>query len=91
MNHECYIGIKNDYDSTEMVTLGDLKRHIKNMSELIEHCKKNGLFSEINHSMRAWALSDYCDWRKSTDLTRFKFCPVCGKKIDWKKLKGGTE
>lgn len=25
--------------------------------------------------------------RKSTNLTRFDFCPYCGKKIDWKEIR----
>lgn len=36
-----------------------------------------------------YTMSDYCDRRKSTDLTRFNYCPMCGKKIDWKAMKGG--
>ena len=34
-----------------------------------------------------YSFNDYCDKRKSTNLTRFEFCPYCGKKIDWKKIK----
>ena len=34
-----------------------------------------------------YSFKDYCDKRKSTNLTRFEFCPYCGKKIDWKKIK----
>ena len=33
-----------------------------------------------------YSFKDYCDRRKSTNLTRFEFCPYCGKKIDWKKI-----
>lgn len=34
-----------------------------------------------------YSLSDYLDWRYNTNLTRFVYCPFCGKKIDWKELK----
>ena len=34
-----------------------------------------------------YSFKDYCDRRKSTNLERFEFCPYCGKKIDWKKIK----
>ena len=72
-NHECVIGIRYDYDNTDLVTLEDLKRH-------------------INYPFRntAWSLKDYCDKRKNTDLTRFDYCPYCGKKIEWKKIKEGA-
>ena len=89
--HECFVGIINDYDNTEMVTLNGLKHHIQDMSELIEALKKNELFNEHLYGARAWTLVDYCDKRKTTDLTRFEHCPTCGKKIDWKAIKRGTK
>ena len=85
--HSCFIGIINDYDNTEMVTLEGLKYHIQYMSEAIEALKKQGLFNEHLYGARAWTLVNYCDRRKSTDLTRFEYCPVCGKKINWKAIK----
>ena len=39
---------------------------------------------------KIYSLPDYCDKRKSTDLTQFNYCPLCGKKIDWKAIKGGA-
>ena len=85
--HECFIGILNDYDNTEMVTLTGLRRHIRDTSELIESLKKDALFKEHMFGVRAWSLGDYADKRKSTDLTRFEYCPACGKKIDWKTIR----
>lgn len=85
--HECFVGVLNDYDNTEMVTLNELKRHIRDTSELIEALKKDELFKGDLFGCRAWALVDYCDKRKSTDLTRFEHCPMCGQKIDWKTIK----
>ena len=87
--HECSVGIINDYDNIRMVTLNGLKRHIQDMSEVIEALKKNGLFNEHLYGARTWTLVDYCDRRKSTDLTRFEYCPMCGEKIDWKAIKKG--
>ena len=89
--HECFVGIINDYDNTEMVTLNRLKHHIQDTSELIKALKKDVLFKDSLYGVRAWTLADYCDKRKSTDLTRFEYCPACGKKIDWKSIKGGSE
>ena len=33
-----------------------------------------------------FTLKQYADRRRSTDLTRFSFCPDCGKRIDWKSI-----
>ena len=87
---ECCIGIINDYDNTSMVTLDDLKYHIKDRLELKQAFEKDVLFKDYNHGIKCWTLADYCDKRKSTNLTRFNYCPLCGKKIDWKAIKGGA-
>ena len=50
----------------------------------------NELREEIEEGHTTFSLNDYCDKRKSTDLTRFNYCPICGKKIDWKAIKGGA-
>ena len=33
-----------------------------------------------------YTLEDYSDKRKSTNITRFNYCPICGEIIDWKKI-----
>ena len=88
-SHECVVGIINSYESTEMVTLNGLKHHIQDTSELIEALKRDVLFKDDMHGVRAWTLADYCDKRKSTDLTRFEYCPMCGEKINWGAIKKG--
>ena len=75
--HECVIGLIHDYDDTRIVTLEELKEHIQWEKE-----SRSPYFNWKTHE-----LSDYCDKRKNTDLTRFEFCPMCGKKIDWKAIK----
>ena len=70
-----------------MVTLDGLKYHIKYQLELKQAFEADAIFKDYNHGIKGWNLSDYCDKRKSTDLTRFNFCPICGKKIDWKAIK----
>ena len=87
---ECCIGIINDYNNTRMVTLAELKEHIKDRLELRDYNRKMLLTKEYNHHFKYWYLEEYCDKRKSTDLTRFNYCPLCGKKIDWKSIKGGS-
>ena len=80
---ECCIGIKHDYEDTSLVTLKQLKDEI----ELLQSRKENFAYYGINNKI--YTLDDYCDKRKSTDLTRFNYCPLCGKKIDWKAIKCG--
>lgn len=79
---ECVIGMRYDWENTELVTLAELKEHIDFTTD----------FAEDNHCFagKAYTLSDYCDKRKNTDLHRFEYCPHCGKKIDWKAIKGGA-
>ena len=87
---ECYIGIINDYDYIRMVTLDGLKNHITDRLGLKQAFERDVLFKDYNHGIKGWTLADYCDRRKSTNLTRFNYCPLCGKKIDWKAIKDGA-
>ena len=89
MNCKCYIGIINDYDNTDMTTLDGLKSHIKDRLELKQAFETDPLYVGYNHGIKGWTLADYCDKRKNTDLTRFEYCPICGRKIDWKAIKIG--
>ena len=45
---------------------------------LLRDCKE--LYAKV------FTLKQYADRRRSTDLTRFSFCPDCGKRIDWKSI-----
>ena len=66
MEHECVIGILNDYGYSPLVTI----------SELLKLQPKS-----------VYTMKQYCDWRYSTNLTRFVHCPYCGKKIDWETIR----
>lgn len=33
-----------------------------------------------------YTMKDYIDRRKSTNITRFNYCPFCGEKINWKTI-----
>ena len=80
MSHECYIGCIGYYDHYEMVTLIGLKDYIRNTTEFNELCCEYG---KEQFKRKDWSLRDYADWRKNTNLSRFNYCPECGKKIDW--------
>ena len=82
---ECWIGVRYDYENTDLVTLADLKKHIERHNGMVEFLQTRGFLATKEKN-----LADYCDKRKSTDLTRFNYCPLCGKKIDWKAIKGGA-
>lgn len=75
---EHIIGMVYDYDDTRLVTLCELEKHIA-------HGKP--LYNSFWLSGKPYELSDYADKRKTTDLSRFNFCPKCGEPIDWKAIK----
>ena len=82
---ECWIGVLHDYDDTRVVDLEELKKNIQTEKEYAER-----KFKMYGVNEKYYNLADYCDKRKSTDLTRFNYCPLCGKEIDWKAIKGGA-
>lgn len=90
-NHECVIGLVRRNDDSELVTVEELKEHIAKRIEYNRYLTEAGLSHCHWLRYKEWSLKDYCDRRKSTDLTRFDFCPMCGKKIDWKRIKEETK
>lgn len=80
---ECTIGLLHLYTHYELVDLCALKKHIEDMMEV----KRKYELCIPGRTKRVWQLRDYADRRKNTDLTRFSYCPDCGKKIDWKSIK----
>ena len=84
IGHNCLIGILNDYDNTRAVAEMALKEHIKDRKRLQQYEKDLGI-----EPCKVYSLADYCDRRKSTDLLRFNYCPVCSKKIEWGEIKNG--
>jgi hypothetical protein len=84
MQHDCYIGLRYDYENTDIVTLEELKQYIETEQTLAEQHKDSEWWQSI---LCKYTLDDYCDMRKSTNLTRFRYCPMCGKKIEWKQIK----
>lgn len=81
---QCVIGLYYKNGGGELVTLQDLKMHINDVREFNADCCR--LYRRDFLSRKEYTLQDYADKRKSTNLTRFDFCPMCGKKINWKKI-----
>lgn len=83
-DHECIIGLLYQTDTSDLCTVSMLRNHIDERRELNVEAKKYMPHLVIPE----WTMKDYTDRRKSTNLTHFTFCPTCGKKIDWKGLRG---
>ena len=90
MGHECIIGILNHCDCYDLITLAELEKHIEESIEYNKSLDDDPLLKNVKEiRAKCWTLKSYGDKRKSTDLTRFDYCPECGKQIDWSAIKGG--
>lgn len=86
-NHECLIGLWHYDDSSEMVTIGDITKNIRSHNEMFSYedaCVR--MLKRIG--MQEYHIEDLFDLRKNRlPITRFRYCPECGKKIDWKGMR----
>lgn len=88
-NQGCFIGVLHQYEDSQLVTIEDLNEHISESKYYNEVLVPLYAQSDPQRFMKKiWTLADYGDWRKSTNLTRFSYCPNCGKHIDWKEIRG---
>lgn len=85
--HECIIGQLSKYDHYDLATVADIKEHIEERKELNRIIEREAVVYSRFKKFFEWTLKDYADGRKSTNLNRFNYCPECGKKIDWKKIR----
>ena len=78
MEHECIIGLFNDYPEQFLTTLNGLKQYIK---------EEHNTYKRHKNWFKTppYTLKDYCEG--VDDLDRFNYCPYCGKEIDWKAIK----
>ena len=91
-DHEYIIGLLHYSDYPDLVTLYELEQHIQKSIKENERLDEYpflrdspGLYNKLYHK---WlSMRDYADKRKHTDLTRFDYCPVCGKKINWADIR----
>ena len=84
----CIVGIYYNIDSQDLVTLDELKQFIEETKEFNKKLLDDPVWSQVTWMKRKeYTLSDLIDKRKSTPFSRFNFCPYCGKKINWKKIK----
>ena len=84
MKCDCWLGILNAYDQSDM---NDLR--LSNFrSLLIERSSMSKLMA--NHveglGFKAFEPKDYIDRRRGL-AALFNYCPLCGLKINWKTIK----
>lgn len=73
-------------DDSQLMTSNDLNEEIIDCQDYNEMITKHyGCNSDLLKKEYSWF--DYCDSRKNTNITKFKFCPICGEKINWQSLK----
>lgn len=85
--HECDIGMLwEDYEITNIVTLSYLKEFIRK-EQARQKWMDDHYPADYWGRKKVATLKDYGDLRKSTALERFKFCPECGKRINWKAIR----
>lgn len=82
---EHIIGMLYDYENTELITLPNLLEYIKREKDFADYQKQQHGY--IIFDDRLFTIEDYCDKLKDSNLERFKYCPICGEKIDWEKIK----
>lgn len=82
MEHDCIIGLFYDVDTDRLVTFGGVYYLTEKYRELQSLYRLDPIYSTIYHGKR-YEFRDYFDRRKSVNMKRFEFCPMCGKKIDW--------
>lgn len=88
--HSCIIGFLMHYDWFELVTLDGLKKHMADRAEYNKNIDNDKVLKEYEmFHARDYNLKDYGDKRFKTDLSHFTYCPICGKTIDWEKIRKG--
>ena len=86
---ECIIGLLHYHvDYSELVTLEELEEHITDgimYNVMLDSDPVLKVRKEIRR--KVWTLAEYADWRRSTNLQKFSYCPRCGKFIDWGEIR----
>ena len=79
----CWIGILNGYDQSKLNNL-----HTDTIkTRLLEKAKHTHDMSSIAKNWKELKPKDYIDKRKGLS-TLFSFCPLCGAKINWRRIRG---
>lgn len=88
IEHECVIGLLHHCDYSELVTLEELEDHIIDNVTYNIFLMADPVLKDCKELYRKeWSIKDYADKRRHTNLTRFDYCPECGKRIEWKRIR----
>lgn len=80
------IGIRYDYDNTDLIDVESLVKSVKEEHDMYSYCVENKLYHlDFKHNP-PHKIDDYFDRRNSL-FHRFNFCPYCGEKLNWKRLR----
>lgn len=86
-NHECLVGLWYYSEGSEMVNIGDITKNIRLHNEMFS-CEDAYVRTLRQLGMQEYHMEDLFDLRKNRlPITRFRYCPECGKKIDWKGMR----
>lgn len=87
-NHNDHvIGLLYNYEDTDTVTASGLKRYLSDQAERYQNALKDKALSRYAERFRpTYTLQDYADKRVRTNLARFTYCPVCGKRLKWNTM-----
>lgn len=67
--------------------IGDEFIHKADIKEILdEMIRSNKMMNQYYHYHQITEIKDYFDQRKAV-MYRFKYCPECGEKINWKEIK----
>ena len=87
-DHECIIGLLHYIDYSDLVTMYELEQHIQDNIEQNEQLDRIPFLRNYPYLYNKWwSMRDYADKRIKTNLKRFDYCPVCGKKINWADIR----
>lgn len=82
--HNHIIGLFYDCEETDIVTLEQLKEKVEEIKETNDYIRKYNLCERVYTYEN---LEDFLDSRKVTSFKRFNYCPECGEKINYRKIR----
>ena len=87
-DYECVIGLWYDYEDTDIVTLSELLQCAEQAEKTYNYLKElHERGGELYSRPKPYSIQDYLDSRKTTNFNHFEYCPFCGKKINWERLR----
>lgn len=85
--HNHFVGLIRLTEDSELATYFDV------VEDIIADLQWNKGMMRMGYGCvrTVFTPKQYTDFRCSTNLERFKYCPVCGEKIDWMEVRTQIE